>query len=235
MFKAWDPRLSSEKVQSKKVRNENKIYNTLQWKIPPKDEALRPCGGLEVNLFRRTNQITAITRTDQSEKRRERHPFETFWAGLLSSGKLDVLIIVTSCHKFCIAGRSVVEFTREFSNGSLESVKSSVFWPKKPWLVATTRSVLRTEATFRQSKLYLSFLRAFCEADLHMQSKNEACPFRLFWPLRIVFCLFKRFKRAVLVFSNHCWTFRYWFDEILPSNHVYLMLACSSISGSRTP
>lgn len=155
-------------MQRTKVRKEKKKYNTRQWKIPPKDEVLRPCGGLKVNLFRTTNDIAAINETDQSEKRRERRLFESFWAGLLSSGKLDVLIIVTSCHKFCIAGRSAVEFTREFSNGSLESVKSSVFWPKKPWLVAKTRSVLRTEATYRQSKLYLSFLRAFREADLRM-------------------------------------------------------------------
>lgn len=157
MFKAQDARLSREKVHSTKVRKEKKIYDSRQWKIPPKDESLRPCGGWQVNLFRRTNDIAAVAGTDQSEKRRERRLFETFWAGLLSSGKLDVLIIVTSCHKFCIASRSAIEFTREFSNGSLESVKGSVFWPKKPWLVAKTRSVLRTEATCRPSKLYLPF------------------------------------------------------------------------------
>lgn len=201
MFKAQDPRLSREKVHSTKVRKETKIYDTRQWKIPPKDETLRPCGGWQVNLFRRTNDIAAVAWTDQSEKRRERRLFETFWAGLLSSGKLDVLIIVTSCHKFCIASRSVIEFTREFSNGSLESVKSSVFWPKKPWLVAKTRSVLRTEATCRPSKLYLPFFtRVLRSRRFHLQFENEACPFHLFWPLRIVFCLFKRFKRAFLVF-----------------------------------
>lgn len=141
-------------------------------KIPPKEETLRPCGALEVNLFQRTNQIAAAITTDQSEKRRERHPFESFWVGSLSSGTFDVLIIVTSCHKFCIASRSAVEFTREFSNGSVESVKSSVFWPRKPWLVARTRLGFRITTTFLQSKLYLASLREFCEADLHSLSKK---------------------------------------------------------------
>ena len=91
-------------------------------KIPPKEETLRPCGALEVNLLRsdqsNSGEIYNDAQTDQSQKRSEGRPFEfcffvVFFFNNSTSGNF-IVIIRTSCHKFCIVA---VEFTREISNG----------------------------------------------------------------------------------------------------------------------
>lgn len=79
--------------------------------ILPQGETCRPCFKKELIFSRESNQL-AIIFCEPIITANGRRTFWKLLVGLPTSGKLLVLIIVTSWQKFCIAGRSVVEFER---------------------------------------------------------------------------------------------------------------------------
>lgn len=126
-----------------------------------------------------------------------------FWNWVLFIRELDVLIIVTSCHKFCIVRRRRSKLRGSFQTVQWRASKAQYFDQRNhDKLSKPDRPYGRKPRLNKVSCISLRF-RAFCEADFRCRKKWSVA-IGLFWPLHIVFCLFKTFKRAIFSFVNHC-------------------------------